>query len=726
MAKLIDKTLAVMLMLLGSGLLLETSARAEDSSMSEPATASAAPAVVEQVASPPGARDDSQQQQGKEDKRDKEELTASNPSPLSLPTLDEDTHPNLKIGVRSQESGVTGQESGARGEGFSSTVASESSLGTNLENTIKTETSNPTQAQEPVTKVSELTVGFEDKGNQQDNKELAQSDSSPLPLPSVDEYTNPELDNTLDPDASEDSPEMEQVTNVTELSDVQPTDWAFEALRSMVERYGCIEGYPDRTYRGNRAMSRYEFAAGLNRCLDRISELITANSNYVTKEDIARLQRLQEEYAGELAQLKGRVDTLEARTTTLEGRQFSTTTKLGGLVLMHLADAFGEKAGPANNTILSYEANLLFLSSFTGKDLLTVNLGAGNTAPTPPTPPGFPAIGRQLSTAVDFPSPVLTSQGVLTRQTDETRFLIGNSEGFADNSLFLSQLQYQFPLGDKLRVTVDAYASNRILSAPITPYNDPFTGAVSFFGKINPILYPIFLGSGVGVSWKTTPWLNLDFYYGSEFGVGNVPSGGLFNAGYAASGRAAINLGALRFAFNYIHGYSPASGVNTYSGSNAAKVLAFDPTGTPSPVVSNTYVLGGFYRFTPTLELGASAGLINARTLGEGVRGDAQVWDYRVNLAFYDLGKKGNFGGIIFGMQPKLTGTSNPVLAQAIGYPAGQRSDKDTGFHIEAFYSYRVSDNISITPGVVWLTAPNHDARNPDVVVGVIRTTFGF
>jgi hypothetical protein len=129
---------------------------------------------------------------------------------------------------------------------------------------------------------------------------------------------------------------------------------------------------------------------------------------------------------------------------------------------------------------------------------------------------------------------------------------------------------------------------------------------------------------------------------------------------------------------------------------------------------------------TPTFEVGASAGLINARTLGEGVRGDAQVWDYRVNLAFYDLGKKGNFAGIIFGMQPKLTGTSNATLAQAIGLPAGQRSDRDTGFHIEAFYSYRISDHISITPGVFWLTAPNHDARNPDVVVGVIRTTFGF
>jgi hypothetical protein len=67
-----------------------------------------------------------------------------------------------------------------------------------------------------------------------------------------------------------------QVNSVSQLSDVKPTDWAFQALQSLVERYGCIVGYPDGTYRGNRAMTRYEFAAGLNSCLDRVSELIPA------------------------------------------------------------------------------------------------------------------------------------------------------------------------------------------------------------------------------------------------------------------------------------------------------------------------------------------------------------------------------------------------------------------------------------------------------------------
>jgi Carbohydrate-selective porin, OprB family/S-layer homology domain len=143
----------------------------------------------------------------------------------------------------------------------------------------------------------------------------------------------------MDADPSDEAA-LEQVTSVSQLTDVRPTDWAFQALQSLVERYGCIAGYPDKTYRGNRAMTRYEFAAGLNACLDRVNELIAAStSDLVKKEDLTTLQKLQEQFAAELATLRGRVDALEARTSTLEKQQFSTTTKLGVELVAYLADA---------------------------------------------------------------------------------------------------------------------------------------------------------------------------------------------------------------------------------------------------------------------------------------------------------------------------------------------------------------------------------------------------
>jgi hypothetical protein len=75
--------------------------------------------------------------------------------------------------------------------------------------------------------------------------------------------------------------------------------------------------------------------------------------------------------------------------------------------------------------------------------------------------------------------------------------------------------------------------------------------------------------------------------------------------------------------------------------------------------------------------------------------GDGEVWNWALTLAFPDLGKKGNLGGIIVGMEPKLTG-------------GDFGSDPDTGLHIEAFYRYQLTDNIDLTPGVIWLTAPGH------------------
>ena len=114
------------------------------------------------------------------------------------------------------------------------------------------------------------------------------------------------------------SASSEQVTSISQFQDVYPTDWAYQALSNLIERYGCVAGYPSGSYLGNRAMTRFEAAALLNACLDRITE--------VTDE----LRRLLEEFEQELAILKGRVDGLEARVGELEATQFSTTTKLVG------------------------------------------------------------------------------------------------------------------------------------------------------------------------------------------------------------------------------------------------------------------------------------------------------------------------------------------------------------------------------------------------------------
>lgn len=272
------------------------------------------------------------------------------------------------------------------------------------------------------------------------------------------------------------SQDLGQVTSVTQLSDVQPGDWAYQALQSLVERYGCIAGYPDGTYRGQSAMTRYEFAAGLNACLDRISELIAASTaDLATREDLATLQRLQEEFAAELATLRGRVDDLEVRTAELEANQFSTTTRLNGETIFALSsiitgdNADGDSA-PRNPTG-GYRIRLNFDTSFFGEDLLTARLQTGNVEPLGGTNSGV----------------LLTNEGRIEYD--------GNSEG----DLSLALLRYVFPIGSDTEVYIAGTGNGFVDLGASTQLNPYFDGrAVSLFALRNPI-YNYSFGAGLGL-----------------------------------------------------------------------------------------------------------------------------------------------------------------------------------------------------------------------------------
>ncbi|WP_295535026.1 iron uptake porin, partial [Synechococcus sp. UW140] len=121
--------------------------------------------------------------------------------------------------------------------------------------------------------------------------------------------------------------QMGQVTSVSQFSDVQPTDWAYQALSNLVTKYGCVAGYPNGTFKGKQAMTRFEAAALLNACLDRVTEMTE------------QVKRLLKEFEKELAVLKAKVDGLETKVADLAATQFSTTTKLKGQAVFWLGSS---------------------------------------------------------------------------------------------------------------------------------------------------------------------------------------------------------------------------------------------------------------------------------------------------------------------------------------------------------------------------------------------------
>jgi len=521
-----------------------------------------------------------------------------------------------------------------------------------------------------------------------------------------------ETEQSLDPPATTDA--VAQVTSVSQLSDVQPTDWAFQALQSLVERYGCIAGYPNGTYRGNRAMTRYEFAAGLNACLERINELIATSTNdLVKKEDLATLQKLQEEFTAELATLRGRVDTLEAHTTELEANQFSTTTKLNGEAIFAVAgiasgdNARGEKIN--RNTILGDRVRLNFDTSFTGKDLLRTRLQAINLN-------------------------AFSGNSTFTPQGD-FRFAGGTFANDNKNAVVLDALLYQFPLTKKTNVVVEANAGAiDDFTNTVNPYldGDGGSGALTQFGTRNPIYYLV-NGTGLGIQHKFSKNLELSLGYLVNDAANPQNKGGLFNGPYGAIAQLTIKpTEKFTLGLTYVNSYNNDFTANGSTGSNRANLrsaLLNNPnlpnalapfSGADLAVSSNAYGAEASLQLSDKFVLGGWAGYTNSRILasnGSGInRGTLDIWNWAVTLGFPDLGKKGNLAGIVVGMEPYVTSSSVAQIGK----------DKNNSYHLEAFYQYKVNDNIAVTPAIIWLTSPDNNSNNNDVVIGALRTTFTF
>ncbi|YAF94856.1 MAG: iron uptake porin [Nodularia sp. CChRGM 3473] len=527
----------------------------------------------------------------------------------------------------------------------------------------------------------------------------AQATQETKVIDQVNSYSNEGRQNTT----------LSQVTSVSQFSDVQPTDWAFQALQSLVERYGCIAGYPNGTYRGNRALTRYEFAAGLNACLDRVNELIaTATADMVTREDLATLQRLQEEFSAELATLRGRVDSLEARTAELEANQFSTTTKLVGEAVFAVTDAFGDQAGDNNNTVFQNRVRLALKSSFTGRDVLTTRLASGNA--------------DRFNLGVNTPLGLDPSQSGEGLQT----FNVGNT---GNNNVVIDRLTYEVPVGPAQVYIAANGGKHNQYAAVNNPYfsdgSDGGNGALTTLAAENPIYR---IGGGAGIAF-TLPFgqgggilrpssLTLG-YLASE---ANLPGAGegVFNGNYAALGQLNFSLGdRLGLAATYVHGYHGAGSALFDAGSS--RNVGGVPVATPVvgtsiantlPNASSTNSYGVSAAFRPSDRLSVSGFVSYTDVTGFGIGDDKEVWTYGLGVALPDFGKRGNVLGVFAGAQPYARGVVD-------GF-------NRVPYQIEGFYKYQVSDNVSITPGIIWLTNPGQNSNNDDAFIGTLRTTFTF
>ncbi len=421
--------------------------------------------------------------------------------------------------------------------------------------------------------------------------------------------------------------QLAQVTSVSELSDVQPGDWAFTALQRLVEEYGCLEGFPDRTYRGDRALTRYEFAAGLNACLDVVIQLIGEGSELET------IKRLQDEFAAELATIRGRVDGLETDVAELEANQFSTTTKLRGQFDAHLIVPFGEAdgfrdsavngaasvavpdatvvttrtgtpprraSGPEADATFEYRVRMNFDTSFTGEDRLRIRLQASDDA---------------LAMAN-------TERGLANQSS--------RRNGLEDN-VGLDDVMYKFPVGSRIDAMIGANSINteELVTSTIVPFDGP---SVAYAGR--PEFYNLYPSGNMGaaVNFAFSDSLSLDLGYNSVSSNVNTPAGGIFNSSTYIAQLNLLTDGIFNAAVAYIGSDTTTTGA---ADSTIAGLLNLD---------FGRLQVAGHYASTDA-------------------QGGGNLDSYMGGIAVNDFLGKGNQLGIYGGISPVLN--RDPLLVEA-------------------------------------------------------------
>ncbi|WP_421655269.1 iron uptake porin [Leptothermofonsia sp. ETS-13] len=568
---------------------------------------------------------------------------------------------------------------------------------------------------------------------------------------SIDQISNvASLDNSAGSDAVEVDNGMEQVTSVSQLRDVRPTDWAFQALQSLVERYGCIVGYPDRTYRGNRALSRYEFAAGVNACMDRITELLAAaTSDLVKKEDLLALQKLQEEFAAELAVLRGRVDQIEVRTTTLEAQQFSTTTKLNGLVWFNVTGATagddvlyeavpgaradvrfaGARDALGNPIVLTTgdpEITFGFLTwltlstSFSGKDQLVTQLTAGNSI-SPVNQ--YASAGFFNAFGVPF--------------TDQTAGTVNGRSDFVIHDLF-----YSFPINDSMKLTVGPRV-NWYRHFDFNRYTFFLTGTSSFDSIGSTQTNAIDRGSGLVFEWNISKQFRFAAAYLGEnteflpsqfgFNTSSNPNFGLFggtNTTTAELTFSPTNTINIRFLYNY-------SRIQAYGGQIGGAIGEPIPYGYLDagpgfsifdPITGNVSDGGLKYAFAHTFSvnfdwaiapwIGIFGRYNYATTKLKPIDERVNTQSFQVGLGFPDLFKKGALGVVTY-LVPMDILKGEEFFASGAG-------DGGTMSEFEASYYFPITNNIALVPAFYVIFNANNFDDNPTIYVGNVRAQFSF
>jgi len=469
------------------------------------------------------------------------------------------------------------------------------------------------------------------------------------------------------------------------FNDLRPQDWTYQALQQLDQNHPCLGPHNSPLFEAGRTISRQEAAVLLRGCLRAGSEATDA------------LLRLQRELAPEMAGLQGQADALEARLGELEAGRFAPATRLKGQGTFVLgATGFSGGNRPLvqtyqaqeGGTTFSYDLRLNFDTSFSGKDLLRAQLRAG-----------------------DFAN---SSFGNLNG-LNELEVAYQSSCGFGSNCahvLAIYRLFYQFPLGPEITLTVGPRIrqDDGLALWPSVYPADTILDVFSYAGA--PGAYDTNLGAGIGLWWKHGGWSISAEYLAANADRGSPLTGGLFTAASGATATVQVGYEADAWALAAVYTWGNALPGAVYPGSATPlaalntsdwpALAAFGTTGNTQSVGLSGYWQPNSSGWWPSISSGWGLNGIRPGNTGAGF-GSLTSQSWFVGLQWSDALVPGNNFGLAVGQPTFITGCGG-VCSRLLGQ--GNDTPRDGQFAWEGWYMWQISDAISVTPALFYLSSP--------------------
>ena len=399
---------------------------------------------------------------------------------------------------------------------------------------------------------------------------------------------------------------------------------------------------------------------------------LDAMGSYVRSESKAKRfdnKSFINEISEDIANLKGRVDGLEAKQNEFEAGSFSDTTTLDGKAVftVGLADsddtANTDTSGVYGKTQAMYSYTMNLNSSFTGDDNLYVRIKTGNAG-------GF-----------------ATKKGFLNTY-------VSAAKGSSD-ALKVDKIWYTTPVGDNNTVWFGPKIENYYMHGTTPSIYKPVLKAFTLGG--NAAAYGASTSPGAGWAYNA----DNGFAISSNFTTQSGNTSGLLTEEGKTSWATQVGYTQPRYSISAILNQK-------YNGwADSSYFTSTDGAARPGDGSSTNIGLRGWWRpentgtATPSISVGYDTSETDAT-------GNSNTTAYFVGLNWQDIFSADDRIGI------------------AIGQPQKHEDDTVDPFLYEVYYEYKVNDSVTVTPTIFGGTSKDASDKEVDMSGILVNTTFKF